>query len=476
MQGLKGWMGVTAGTVRLLGFSSALAVAIGTIAFGTSACGQPPSLAPAAPKSAFAKCSEDHPPARPLIVEWPSADRATLEARMSRGLVVVHYKGCGIEVLARCNAPSAYAYTPTTPKLDRITMRNAHELYANVPLGAASLEGKLAQAGQLNVQMTIVGRYESERNFVRADQLSGDCSRATHVITGLTTGAFELSAGSSGEAGGGAHLGSAGAGGHMSESQETLNRDGDPNACASSKPGDKNPPAGCGALLRIEVAAIGDSAAPTCPEGSTYNGVECVRSQVLTVAECPPATHWDGRACIANAAPPPVFPTPTPTPVVAAPAPAPAPAVVTAAAPAATPMPMPLPAPTPAPAATPAPPPPPPPSPATRFAFVEGGVQDGRSGLVWERRDAPHPLPWDDASAHCRRGGNRLPTQAELSEVISADASSGALALDHGAHYWSSSQWSVGSIRYLAVNVATGNVKNEFGEEHHRVRCVRKAR
>jgi hypothetical protein len=465
MLGLNDCAGVTGRAVRLLGISSALAVAIGTVALGTSACGQPPSLAPTTPKSAFAKCSEDHPPARPLIVEWPSADRATLEARMHRGLVVVHYKGCGIEVLARCNAPSAYAYTPTTPKLDRITMRNAHELYANVPLGAASLEGKLAQAGELNVLMTIVGRYESERNSVRADQLSGDCSRATHVITGLTTGAFELSAGASGEAGGGAHFGSAGAGGHMSQSQETLNRDGDPSSCTSSKPGDTNPPTGCGALLRIEVAAIGDSAAPTCPDGSTYNGVECVRSQVVTVAECPPATHWDGRACIANAAPPPPI----------APAPAPAPAVTVAVA-APAPVPAPIPAPTPAPAATPAPPPPPPAPPASRFAFVEGGVQDGRSGLVWERRDAPRPLPWDDANAHCSRGGNRLPTQAELSEVISADASSGALALDRGAHYWSSSQWSAGSIRYLAVNVATGNVKNEFGEEHHRVRCVRKAR
>jgi hypothetical protein len=41
-------------------------------------------------------------PARPLIVEWPSADRAALEAQASHGLVVVRYEGCEMEVLRQC--------------------------------------------------------------------------------------------------------------------------------------------------------------------------------------------------------------------------------------------------------------------------------------------------------------------------------------------------------------------------------------
>src|SRR5258708_54656 len=83
---------------------------------------------------------------RPLIGEWPSADRAALESQARRGTVVVHYVGCEMEVLRQCTAPGAYAYAPTTRQRDKIAIRDADELYANLPLGAAALEGKLAKA------------------------------------------------------------------------------------------------------------------------------------------------------------------------------------------------------------------------------------------------------------------------------------------------------------------------------------------
>ena len=73
-----------------------------------------------------------------------------------------------MEVLASCNAPGKYVYTAITPKRDHVAIRNEDDLYANIPLGAAKLEGKLAHSGELDVDMSIVGRYASDRASVSA--------------------------------------------------------------------------------------------------------------------------------------------------------------------------------------------------------------------------------------------------------------------------------------------------------------------
>src|SRR4051794_2921217 len=56
------------------------------------------------------KCSISKSQLRPLIVEWPSADRAALEAAMSQYGVAVKYSGCQMEVLPRCQVPGKYQY------------------------------------------------------------------------------------------------------------------------------------------------------------------------------------------------------------------------------------------------------------------------------------------------------------------------------------------------------------------------------
>ncbi len=219
---------------------------------------QPPEFNP----KDQSKCGVTKSQARPLIVEWPSADRAALEAQARRGLVAVHYVGCEMEVLRQCRATGKYGYTGITRKRDRVTMRDADELYANIPAYAAKFEGKLAKAGELNVAMTIVGTYEAERSAVSQDDLEGDCKDATHVITALTAGAFEFFAGADAEVGASVEAGGAAAGGKSKSQRETLNQDGDDAACEKATSKDSEPPEGCGALLRVEVVPIGPARAP----------------------------------------------------------------------------------------------------------------------------------------------------------------------------------------------------------------------
>lgn len=132
------------------------------------------------------KCQIAKSRSRPLVVEWPSAARAELESRAERGLVVVRYQGCEIEVLPRCEAVAKpYRYVPTTRQKDSLTIRDEDELYANVPVGAAGLSGKLAQAGRLDVAMTVVGRWEADMTRVQDLELLGECAGASHVAAGL---------------------------------------------------------------------------------------------------------------------------------------------------------------------------------------------------------------------------------------------------------------------------------------------------
>ena len=256
------------------------------------------------PVGGQAKCRVSGSQKRPLIVEWSAADRAALEVLAQRGTVVVRYSGCEMEILPRCRAPGSYQYAPTTRKSEQVIIRDADELYANLPMGAVKLEGKLARSGQLNVVMNVVGQYGWDQDGLSAAQLEGECDKATHVVSGLTVGAFEFSAGGAAEAGGGVGVVGVGAGASTTHSRDTISSDGDVEACAKATREDVQPPTGCGALLRIEVAdlqkagVVAGAAAPqACPAGAqavngvcvpvsvAINGVE-VASRLLVRVSC----------------------------------------------------------------------------------------------------------------------------------------------------------------------------------------------
>lgn len=225
------------------------------------------------------KCDAAKGQLRPLVVEWPAPDRAALEALAQHGQIVVRYQGCELEVVRSCTAPPsfAYRYTAITPKEELVTMKSADELYASIPVHAASFEAELAQKGELNAAMTIVGTYEAPSLAPALDELQGECQQATHVVSALTLGAFEFFAGAASRAGAGASVLGAEAGAKHESSHETLSRDGKAAACSASKRGDALPPDGCGALLRLELSAIRPAGAgvPTCEAGTKLVGREC---------------------------------------------------------------------------------------------------------------------------------------------------------------------------------------------------------
>lgn len=257
------------------------AVALAACATVERAVTQPaePPRPPPVPETFRNKCDAALGQLRPLVVEWAAADRAALEAQAKQGQLVVRRQGCEIEVLRQCKAPRkhVYGYAALTPKEERAVIKNADELYANIPVHAAKLEGKLAEHGELRAEMTIVGEYAVPGAAPAIDQLDGACEGATHVVTALTVGAFSFLAGAAAEKRAAVSVMSFGAGISSKAETESLSRDGEVAACAGSKRGDGAPPDKCGALLRLELAPLlaAGEGTPDCKPGTRLVGKTC---------------------------------------------------------------------------------------------------------------------------------------------------------------------------------------------------------
>ena len=227
------------------------------------ACGSVQPSAPDVPTVPGQRCQVKTSEERPLIVEWDPSSRNDVEALLKHeGVLVVRYDGCEMELLRRCHAPGTYKYAAATRQNESVHISTMDELYARMPIGAVGLEGELDRGRELRLEMSIVGKYTS-RDVVRNRQrFNGvECGKATHVVVGLTAGAFEMTSGQSASESAGASAGLIGGAGSHTREEQTLRRAGKKSNCDTTSLEDTGPPAGCGALLRLELMPI------QCPTG-----------------------------------------------------------------------------------------------------------------------------------------------------------------------------------------------------------------
>jgi hypothetical protein len=237
-----------------------------------------PTYAPTDQTSASAAKSAN----RPLVLEWPAADRAALEVQRAGGVVVVKYGGGQMDVLRGCRVEGSYRYVPVTPKHEGLVVHDATELAVAMPIHTAALEARLQQQQQLGVSMTIVGMYEAGAGSFKAADLKGDCEGATHVVQALAVGAFEIDASARTEASADVKTFGAGVGGKRDASREVVHKDGDTDACAKAAASDSAPPHACGAMIRVEVVAVlfpASGPTDTCGPGLVRQGSGCVALQ-----------------------------------------------------------------------------------------------------------------------------------------------------------------------------------------------------
>jgi hypothetical protein len=189
----------------------------------------------------------------PLVTEWPASEKARLESLASRQVVAVEYSGCEMRIIDRCRVEGSYGWRATTLSTDTVEISDADDLYAKLPLGAVGLEGQLERSGRLAVRTTVSGHLEAAE--LPADLPSGKpCDGVTHIVKGISVGAFRLLSGGSVSAGGGATIGGVGAGARTRNEESVMREAGDPSFCAQSS--DQAPHPQCASPIQVFLVPV----------------------------------------------------------------------------------------------------------------------------------------------------------------------------------------------------------------------------
>jgi hypothetical protein len=138
---------------------------------------------------------------KPFIIEWDATDMSMFESRAATDVIFVHYEGCDLKVLDACANDSirgAYgAYRPvewTSGSVEKMDIASEGELYAKLPLGAATLGGRVQAGEKFRMEYFVSGVRTATRSAVYRGELAKvpGCAGATHFVYGFALGAFAL--------------------------------------------------------------------------------------------------------------------------------------------------------------------------------------------------------------------------------------------------------------------------------------------
>jgi TPR repeat protein len=216
----------------------------------------------------------------PFVVDWPADRRGDLEVALKRGIVVLSLSCTSTRVLPDCSAEGAYSFIGTTEREELVSLRNADEVKANLPLLAPALTGPsgvdFQHGASVDVAIATIGQRASSRSLVSRADLKGDCRDATHFVRIATLGAFAMGPGAPGQSKAVADVFARGTSGGAQ-----MAKDGSLQACRGAAPDAETAAAQCGAPVSLQLKAIHDEsvvtpvgvaktapvAAPTCPPG-----------------------------------------------------------------------------------------------------------------------------------------------------------------------------------------------------------------
>ncbi len=236
----------------------------------------PSTLSPsnaAVEKSALGekKCVAEGDETKLFLVEWDATDLSSFEAKAGRDLVFVKYDQCQMKVLHGCSDDgiagrygSYKAPELTSGSLEALSIKTEDELYAKLPLGAASFGSELKLGKVLELKYQVSGTRYSSRDQVYLADLSDNprCAGATHFVASYNLGAFTLSSTDSTKAGAGANVGNFAAGAKHSDEASALKRGGDIAACSTF---DRH---ACRVPIRVLLRPVAAGARPPNAPGS----------------------------------------------------------------------------------------------------------------------------------------------------------------------------------------------------------------
>lgn len=262
---------------------------------------------------------------RPFIIEWDATDMSMFESRAATDVIFVHYEGCDLKVLEACANDSIRgafgAYRPvewTSGSVEKMDITSEGELYAKLPLGAATLGGRVSAGEKFRMEYFVSGVKTATRSSVYRGELAKvpGCARATHFVYGFALGAFALA--SEKKVSGEAQVGFQGMGGGAKHatSQNADKKGGVLESCRGESAKDVRtcqvpirlmlrdiaegePPAGSGASGATADGAGGGGGAGAPPSRSDRNEMN-MEEHKLRESAARKRVAKDGKGCLAD--------------------------------------------------------------------------------------------------------------------------------------------------------------------------------
>jgi hypothetical protein len=123
----------------------------------------------------------------------------------------------------------------TSGTIQGFDISNEGDLYAKLPLGAATLQGRVSAGETLHLKYFVSGVAMSTRDSLYRGEIAKvpGCENATHFVSSYNLGAFELQSTAKSAAEGSAGIGNIGAGGASKHDEASLGRGGDLTSCTT---------------------------------------------------------------------------------------------------------------------------------------------------------------------------------------------------------------------------------------------------
>jgi len=241
-----------------------------------------------------AVCHEVQADSTPLVVDWTPEERGDLEAAMKQGVAIFHYDCKTVKLLPDCKIEGSYGFLGITKKEQVITLDNADQAQANLPLHGASIGASMERGASLEVGLVMVGKRSALLDGVTSGMLTSRCEGATHYVQSATVGAFAMRTTTSGAARAKAAIDVFGASAESKSTKGVSNKDGEVESCKSADVDGPRPPNGCGAPVRIRLLGISKEKPAekkqdrelACPKGLVVVGGKCAEKPEQEAFEC----------------------------------------------------------------------------------------------------------------------------------------------------------------------------------------------
>lgn len=223
-------------------------VVLGSSAFGCGGVGpldRPGDTAVEASALGKGRCTTEGDEQRLFVVDWDATDLAAFEARAGRDVVFVQYADCKVTMLHGCSDDGIAGRFGTYGKaiatsgtVESLAVKNMDELYAKLPLGAATFGTEVSRGKALDLSYFVSGTVNATRDSVYREDLKPQdrCAEATHFVSSYALGAFSLASVDKASLAANASAAGFGGGGKTSSEAAALKKGGDMTTCTSMDP------------------------------------------------------------------------------------------------------------------------------------------------------------------------------------------------------------------------------------------------